>query len=142
MLIFQLKIFIFANKSVQRMTLISFSYLTMQIFILITQIYVYFKYGINLYLSVFFLQVPIFVPVIVFLFSLTIVIVPFTAGVPRKEFLFSVVVAALSIIGFLPFGKAKRFMKYLGNFLLLFTELKHDTLVSFFFIYFFQNSIS
>ena len=61
------------------------------------------------------LQVPIFVPVIVFLFSLTIVIVPFTIGVPRKEFLFSVIVAGLSVIGFLPFGKAKKFMKSLGE---------------------------
>ena len=54
-------------------------------------------------------------PVIVLLFSLTIVIVPFTSGVPRKEFLFSVAVAGLSVIGFLPFGKAKKFMRYLGE---------------------------
>ena len=51
-------------------------------------------------------------PFIVVIFSLTIVVVPFTAGLPRKEFLFSVVVAALSVIGFLPFGKAKRLRKY------------------------------
>ena len=51
-------------------------------------------------------------PIIVVIFSLTIVVVPFTVGLPRKEFLFSVVVAALSVIGFLPFGKAKRLRKY------------------------------